>query len=431
MKIRIFLVAIGLASGLFSAHAQDNWTHFRGSNLNGISMAKVVPVLWNDSTNILWKTDIEGKGWSSPVVFGNQVWVTTAAGTGKDMSGICVDLNTGKIIFNRKLFNPDSIYGKHDVNTYATPTPCIEEGRVYLHFGTYGTACVNTMDGSIIWTRTDLNCDHAQGPGASPFLYKNLVILHIEGTDVQYLVALDKLTGKTVWKTDRPKAVYDQLLPIGKKAYITPIIINVKGRDLLISNGSAVCIAYDPLTGEEVWRIVQGEDSTIASPVYENGIVYFLPGFVTGTDGEKSAELLAVNPDGKGDIAATNILWRFRLPVLQLSTPLIKEGLIYIIDTRNTLYCLDAKTGTVVYSRKLNQKYHSSPLYANGNIYFTSARGETMVIKAGKKFELVGLNKLPGEVFATPAIVGNSILLRNERSLYRIISAPKTTEVMK
>lgn len=415
-----FFFGLLQASSFFTVNAQDNWTHFRGSNLNGISDAGLVPILWNDSTNILWKTDIEGKGWSSPVVFGNQVWVTTATGSGKNMSGVCLDLNSGEIIFNLKLFNPDSIYGKHDVNTYATPTPCIEEGRVYLHFGTYGTACLNTADGSTIWTRTDLNCDHAQGPGSSPFIYKNLLILHIEGTDVQYLVALDKLTGKTVWKTDRPKAVYEPLLPIGKKAYITPIIINIKGRDLLISNGSAVCIAYDPLTGEEVWRIVQGEDSTIASPVSENGIVYFLPGFVTGADGEKSAELLAVNPDGKGDIAATNILWRFRLPVLQLSTPLIKDGLIYMIDTRNMLYCFDAKTGAVVYSRKLNQKYHSSPLYANGNLYFTSARGETMVIKAGKKFELVGLNKLPGEVFATPAIVGNSILLRNERSLYRI-----------
>ncbi len=431
MKLRIFFLSIALAAGIFSAHAQENWTHFRGSNLNGISDAKQVPVIWNDSTNILWKTDIEGKGWSSPVVFGNQVWVTAATETGGEMSGVCLDLNSGKIIFNLKLFNPESIYGKHDVNTYATPTPCIEEGRVYLHFGTYGTACLNTMDGSTLWKRTDLNCDHAQGPGASPFLYKNLLILHMEGTDVQYIVALDKLTGKTVWKTERPKAVYDRLLPIGKKAYITPIIINVKGRNLLISNGSAVCIAYDPMNGEEVWRIVEGEDSSIAMPVTENGIIYFYPGFVTSADGEKYAELLAVNPDGTGDIAATNILWRFRSPVLQLSTPLIKDGLIYTIDTRNTLFCLDAKTGAVVYSRKLKQKYNSSPLYANGNIYFTSVRGETMVFKTGRQFEMVAENKLPGEVFATPAIVGNSIVLRNERSLYRIISSANTSEILK
>ncbi len=421
MKPRLWL-ALAIAAGFSvqSTFAQDNWTHFRGSNLNGISDAREVPVQWNDSTNILWKTDIDGKGWSSPVVLGSQVWITTATEAGRDMYGVCLDLNSGKIIFNLKLFTPDSIYGKHDVNTYATPTPCIEQDRVYLHFGTYGTACVNTADGTTLWKRTDLNCNHAQGPGASPFLYKNLLILHIEGTDVQYLVALNKLTGETVWKTERPKEIYDRLEPIGKKAYITPIIISVNEKDLLISNGSAVCIAYDPETGEEVWRIVEGEDSTIASPVTENGIIYFLPGFVTGTDGEKYAELLAVNPDGRGDIAVTNILWRFRSPVLQLSTPLIRDGLIYTVDTRNTLFCLDAKTGEVVYSRKLKQKYHSSPLYANGNIYFTSAKGETMVIKAGRQFELVAENKLPGEVFATPAIVANSILLRNEKSLYRI-----------
>jgi outer membrane protein assembly factor BamB len=291
-----------------------------------------------------------------------------------------------------------------------------------MHFGTYGTVCVNTGDGSTVWKRTDLNCDHAQGPGSSPFLYKNLLILHIEGTDVQYIVALDKATGETVWKTSRPARVYEPLEPIGKKAYITPIIVTVNGRDLLISNGSAVCIAYDPETGKEIWRIVEGEDSTIAMPFSEDGIVYFYPGFVTGADGEKYSELLAVNPDGKGDIAGTNILWRFRSPVLQLLSPLVKDGLIYTVDTRNNLYCLDAKTGRVVYSRKLKQKYNSSPVYANGNIYFTSVRGETLVLKSGATYQVVAENKLPGEVFATMAIVGNSILFRTDSSLYRIQS---------
>ncbi len=422
MRNLYFLAILAMLSNLCAKAQEGNWTHFRGSRLNGISEAASAPLHWNDSTNILWKTGIPGKGWSSPVVFGNQVWITTATGDGRDMSGLCLDLNSGKIRYNLNLFQPSSIQGKHDVNTYATPTPCIEEGFVYLHFGTYGTACVSTRDGKTVWTRTDLNCDHAQGPGASPFLYKNLLILHIEGTDVQYLVALNKFTGKTVWKTSRPQEVYDRLEPIGKKAYITPIIVQVKGRDLLISNGSAVCIAYDPETGKEVWRIVQGEDSTIAMPFAENGIVYFYPGFVTGADGEKFAELIAVDPNGKGDIAATNILWRFRGPVLQLLSPLIIDGLIYTIDTRNVLYCLSAKTGAVIYSRKLQQRYNSSPVYAGGNIYFTSVRGETLILKAGIQYQVIAENKLPGEVFATPAIIGNSILMRNDKFLYRIVS---------
>ncbi len=399
---------------------QDNWTHFRGSKLNGISETASAPVVWNDSTNIIWKTDLDGKGWSSPVVFGDQVWVTTATEDGKKMKGICLDLNTGRLLHQILLFQPDSLQPKHSINTFATPTPCIEEGFVYLHFGTYGTACVSTTDGKVVWKRTDLNCQHVQGPGSSPILYKNLLILQLEGIDVQYLVALDKKTGKTIWKTDRPGAVYEPLAPIGKKSYITPIIVNVQGQDLLISNGSAICCAYNPETGEEIWRVVEGEDSTIAMPLAENGIVYFYPGFISPTEGEKVAELLAVNPDGKGDITKTNVLWKFRSPILQLLTPLIKDGLIYTVDTKNVLYCLDAKTGAEIYSKKLKQKYNSSPVLANGNLYFTSAKGETMVLKTGNQFQLVAENKLPGEVYATPAIVRNSILLRTDSKLYRI-----------
>ena len=413
----ILLVVLSFQS---AKSQQNNWTHLRGSNLNGISESTNTPVQWNDSTNILWKTNIEGKGWSSPVVFGDQVWITSATDDGKRMSGICLDLNSGAEIYNLNIFQSDTAFQKHPVNTYATPTPCIEKDFVYLHFGTYGTACINTTNGITVWKRTDLNCNHVQGAGSSPILYKNLLILHIEGIDVQYLIALNKKTGETVWKTERPAAVYEPLLPIGKKAYITPIIVKENGHNLLISNGSAVCCAYNPETGEEIWRFVEGEDSTIAMPLEENGIVYFYPGFISSANGEKYAELIALNPEGKGDITKTNVIWKFKSPVLQLLTPLIKDGLIYTIDTRNVLYCIDAKTGAEVYSKKLKQKYNSSPVYANGYIYFTSVKGETMIIKAGKLLQIVAENKLPGEVYATPAFVGNSILLRTDSQIYRI-----------
>ncbi len=398
----------------------NSWTHFRGSRLDGISDEKVIPVSWNDSTNVLWKVPVEGKGWSSPVVYGNQVWITTAAADGKEMKGLCFDLNTGKELFNISLFKPEAIQKKHAINTYATPTSCIEKGFVYITFGTYGTTCLSTVDGSIQWKRTDLNCEHVQGSGSSLFIYKNLLIVHCEGTDQQYIVGLDKATGKTVWRVDRPKELYDKLLPIGKKAYITPVVINVKGRDLLISNGSAVCMAYDPLTGEEVWRVVQGEDSTISMPFAENGMIYFFTAFVTPPQGEKYCELMAVNPDGKGDITATHVLWRHKSPILQLLTPLIKDGLIYFVDTENKLLCLDAKDGGIVYSSQMKAKYNSSPVYAAGNIYFTSVKGETMVIKSGRELKIIAENILPGQVYATPAMVDRSILIRTEGFLYRI-----------
>lgn len=422
-QLRPCALVLALGGGLFiqSVFAQQtNWTHFRGNNLDGISADVLSPVAWNDSTNILWVKDIQGKGWSSPVVYGEQVWITSAAEDGSQLSAVCLDFNSGNQVYNLPLFQPDTVFGKHTINTYATPTPCIEAGYVYIHFGTYGTACISTADGKTIWERTDLKCDHVQGPGSSPIIYKNLLILHIDGVDVQYLIALDKATGKTVWKTERPAEVYATLAAIGKKAYVTPIIIRVDGRDLLISNGSAVCIAYDPETGEEIWRVIQGTDSTIAMPIFENGIVYFYPGFIADGSGGNYTELLAVNPVGKGDITQSNVIWRFKSPVLQLLTPLIKDGLIYTVDTRNTLYCLDAKTGNVVYSKKLKQKYNASPVFANGNVYFTSVRAETMVIKAGRQLEILAENMLHGEVYATPAFVRNSILMRTDGQLYRI-----------
>jgi outer membrane protein assembly factor BamB len=232
---------------------------------------------------------------------------------------------------------------------------------------------------------------------------------------------LDKATGKTIWKTDRPKELYDKLKPIGKKAYITPVVINVKGRDLLISNGSGVCIAYDIITGKEVWRFVQGEDSTISMPFTENGMVYFYTGFVTPPDDNQYSEIIAIDPGGQGDITSTPyVKWRFKEPVLQLLTPLIKDGLIYTINTKNQFFCLDAATGSQIYTRRMTAKYNSSPVCAAGNIYFTSVSGETMVIKEGKKLDIISRNKIEGEVYATPAITGNTIIIRTADNLYCI-----------
>jgi outer membrane protein assembly factor BamB len=399
---------------------ESNWTHFRGSNLNGISTDTLVPVIWNDSTHIIWKTDIKGRGWSSPVVYGNQVWVTTATVDGKEMSGICLDFKTGKELFDIVLFKQDSIYSKHSVNTYATPTPCIEQGFVYLNFGSSGTACVSTVNGQVIWKRDDLKCDHMQGTGASPMLYKDLLILHYEGTDHQFIIALNKKNGETVWRTERPQEYYERLAPVGKKAYITPIVVNVGGKDLLISNGAAVCVAYEAETGKEVWRVVQGEDSTIAMPIAEDGMVFFYTSFVAPKDAEKYAELLAVDPRGAGDVTASHIQWRVKTPILQLLSPLIKDGIIYTVDSRNNLIVIDSKNGNTIYTQKLKNKYNASPVYAGGRVYITSVKGETLVIKAGRTLEILAENKLPGDLFATPAIARNSILIRNESALYRI-----------
>ena len=419
-KIAGILIALVFFANVNAQNPANNWTHFRGNELNGIADKNIIPTIWNDSTNIIWKVPVHDKGWSSPVVYGNQIWTTTASVNGDKMYAVCFDLETGELIHDILVFESDSVYRKHGLNSYATPTPCIERGFVYVHFGRYGTACLNSKTGEIKWTRTDLECTHVQGPASSPFLYKDLLILHLEGRDVQLIVALDKKTGNKVWETHRTGEYYEPLVPPGRSAYITPIIVNVKGRDQLISNGSAVCNAYDPETGEEIWEIVKGENATIAMPVEEDGIVYFYAGFITTPEGDKYSELLAVNPDGKGDIAESNILWSIKSPTLQMLTPVIIDGLLYTLDTKNNMQCIDAKTGNLIWSEKFKTKFNSSPVFADGKIYFSDIKGNTLVIKKGRKYELVSENKLTGQIWATPALSDNSIIIRTSEYLYKI-----------
>lgn len=272
------------------------------------------------------------------------------------------------------------------------------------------------------WKRTDLKCKHAQGPPSSPVLYKNLLILHYEGTDVRFIIALDKSTGKTVWKNDRPEEPYQPLAPIGRKAYITPLILNVEGHDEMISNGSAVCIAYNPNDGKEIWRVVAGAESTIAMPVSKNGIVYWYTGFYGSGDGNKYTDILAINPKGKGDITATNVLWKKseELTRNQSLKPVIKDGLIYTVNTNNQMMCIDAATGKEVWVERVNSHYDASPLYINWNIFFFNVKGEVLVLKAGRKYEVVARSQMDSGIWSTPAVLRNSVILRTQKYLYRI-----------
>ncbi len=414
----VFLLAL---SQLVFSQA-EYWTFFRGSNLNGIAENENIPFKW-DSAAVKWKTMIHDKGYSSPVVYGDQIWITTASLNGNELYAVCTDFNTGKIIHDIKVFSPSEVEGKHTLNTYASPTPCIEKDFVYVHYGSLGTACINTSSGAIIWKRTDLKCKHVQGPASSPILYKNLLILHYEGTDVRFIVALDKATGETVWRVDRPAEPYIPLPEIGRKAYITPIIINVKGQDMLISDGSAVCIAYDPESGREIWRVVDGAESTIAMPVTEKGILYWYTGFTEDSSG-KYTEFIAVNPNGKGDITGTNILWKKKeeLSRNQCLTPVIKDGLIYTVNTRNTMMCIDASNGKEVWTTHVGSNWDASPLFINGNIWFFSVRGDVLTLKAGRKYEVIARNKMDSGIWATPAVLRNSVILRTEKYLCRISS---------
>jgi len=398
-----------------------NWTHFRGTNLNGIAENENIPLKWDD-TVIKWKTEIHDKGYSSPVVYENQVWVTTAKPEGKELYAVCIDFKTGKIIYNIKVFTPDEVERKNSVNTYATPTPCIEKGFVYVHFGDMGTACINTINGSVVWKRTDFKFKNVHGPASSPVIYKNLVILHFEGSDVRYIVALDKTNGKLIWRSDRPAEPYELLSEVGKLAYITPLIINVKGRDMLISNGSAICQAFDPNNGKEIWRVVDGAETTIAMPFTEKGVLFWYTGFNVAADGGYYTDLLAVNPEGNGDITGTNIIWKKKDKTSsnQMLSPVIKDGLIYTVTTMNNMMCIDGATGKEVWSIHVASDYNASPICVNDNIWFFSVKGEVLVLKAGRTYEVVASNQMDSGIWATPAILRNSVIMRTQNYLYRI-----------
>jgi outer membrane protein assembly factor BamB len=234
-------------------------------------------------------------------------------------------------------------------------------------------------------------------------------------------VALDKSTGKQVWRTDRPAEPYLPLPQIGKKSYVTPIILNVKGKDLLISNGSAVCCAYDPLTGREVWRVVRGAESTVPMPFSEKGIVYFYTGSMEDPPPTYS-EMLAVNPVGNGDITSSNIIWSRRDDIAhtQILTPVIKDGLIYTVSSRNILMCIDAANGKELWSERMRADHNASPVWVDGNVWFFSIKGDVLAVKAGKQFEPVARFQMDSGIWATPAFLRNSVILRTEKYLCRI-----------
>jgi len=408
------LMVVGNVQGSEKIRSRENWPDFRGPHHNGWSAAETVPLIWSENDNIIWKMLVHDRGWSTPVVWDDQIWLTTATPDGRELFALCVDYRTGIVLHDIKIFDAAEPERINSLNSYATPSPVIEAGRVYVHYGTYGTACLDTETGKILWQRRDLHCDHLQGPASSPFLHKNLLILHLEGQDVQYLIALNKENGNTVWKTSRPAELY-RCIPLYRKAYTTPIIIEVDGSPQLISNGAQACFAYDPDTGEELWRVVYGTDSTISRPVAVPGLVYIN----TGYDAD-SPELWAVRPDGRGDVTGTHVVWKVKENIPNESSPVIHDHLIYLVNDRGTATCLDAASGEVVWQKNLEGKYGASPVYAAGRIYFFNKKGTATVVRAGREFERLAVNELESGFMASPVIVGDSFILRTRQHLYRI-----------
>jgi outer membrane protein assembly factor BamB len=400
-----------LLAAALAAPAADNWTEFRGAGGAGVTSVEL-PLKWSESENVRWKTAIHGKGWSSPVVWGDQVWLTTATPDGRELSAVAVDLRNGKILHDLKLFEIEKPAPLgNPTNSYASCTPCIEEGRVYVHFGSYGTACLDTATGKVLWQRQDLPCDHWRGPASSPILYRDLLIVNFDGHDFQYVVALDKKTGRTVWKKDR-SFDYGKLDGDLKKAYSTPTVIDVAGKPQLVSAAAFGTIAYDPLTGEEIWQVRHGGMNTSARPVYGQGLV-----FVCASDGGQG--LLAIRPDGHKDVTGTHVAWKTKAQVPNRTSPLLLGEHLYMIHD-GILTCLEARTGNKLWQQRLQGKYWASPICAAGRLYLCNEDGTTFVVDAEKDGKLLATNRLDDGFMATPAAAGKNLLLRTRSHLYCI-----------
>ena len=409
------------------ALAASDWPQFRGPFGNSECPARHVPLTWSETNNVFWKVAVPGRGRSSPVVLGNRIWMTLAVEkgvvrkniTGDDMQtaehisneAVCLNRADGKVIWRTPLFdwnNPDPV---HWLNSWATPTPVVERDRLYCDFGTFGTACLNAKSGKVVW-KTRLPLDHQVGPGSSPVLYKDLLLLVRDGRDAQYVAALDKRTGKQVWRTERPPI--NTSSPNLKKCFVTPLLVNAAGRTQLISPCAHWVVSYDPATGEELWRARHGNGFSIGScPVFADGKAFFSTGCM-------KPELCVFRADGTGDVTTTHAVWKSTKQVPVMSSPVRLGDELYWTSDDGMANCADVRTGEIHWQERLGGKHYASPLLAEGRIYFFGNDGKTTVIKAGKQFEKLAENQIEGSVTATPAILDRTIFLRTDTHLYRI-----------
>ncbi len=392
--------------------AADRWPEFRGPTADGHSQAKGLPLIWSEQEHVRWKTPIHGKGWSSPVVWGDQIWMTTAPVDGKAMYAVCVDAKSGEIVHDVKLWDVEKPAFCHTMNSYATPTPAIEEGRVYVHFGTHGTACLDTKTGAVLWKRLDLHCDHHRGAASSPVLFENLLIVNFDGFDVQFVIALDKQTGATVWQ--KPRDIeYESNDGDLKKAYSTPRVIEAGGKLQLINPSAGATVSYDPRTGEELWRVRSGGMNAAARPLFAHGLIY-------ATTAAGGWQLFGARPTGSGDVTASHVAWKQAKSIPTRSSPLVVDDLMYMVNDAGIFSCVEAKTGKSVWVQRVGGNYSASPLYADGRMYFFSEEGATPVLAPGREFKLLATNQLDEGFMASPAVAGKGLILRTRTHLYRI-----------
>ncbi len=391
-----------------STVSAGDWPEFRGPGQQGHSDEKNLPLTWSETENVAWKTEIAGLGWSSPSIISNGVWITTALDGGKSLRLVGLDRDSGNIVHDVEVFqkeDPGKIHGK---NSHASPSPVIEGDRIYLHYGRHGTACYTTS-GEEVW-KTELTYEHRHGPGGSPVLFQDVLIINCDGTDTQYVVALNKHTGKEVWKKLRSENNEDP----GRMAYSTPILTVVDGQPQLISSGGEWTIAYEPASGKEIWRFRYPKGySNVPRPVTAFNMTFVSSGY-------DNPVFYALNLGGTGDITETHAAWKIAKGAPRNASPIIVGNEIYIVNDNGIATCLDAKSGEQHWQQRIGGDFSASPLYADGRIYLLDEKGKTTVIAPGKEYTVLAENELPGRTLASISAADGALFLRTVAALYRL-----------
>ncbi|MBI1346563.1 PQQ-binding-like beta-propeller repeat protein [bacterium] len=391
------------AACLVTVAGAEDWTEFRGPGQQGHSTATGLPTTWSETEHITWKTAIPGLGWSSASIKGPQLWITTAVDDGHSLRALRLNRETGQIEKDIEVLHKDDPGKVHKKNSHASPTPVIRDDRVFVHFGKHGTACVTT-EGEIVW-KTELEYEHRHGPGGSPVLFEDRLIINCDGTDTQYVVALNTETGEPVWKQLRGEA---------SMAYSTPTLVDVNGSPQLISVGGEWTIAYEPKTGKEIWRFRYPEGySNVPRPVTGFGLTFVSSGYNTPT-------LYALKLGLMGDLDDTAVAWKMTKGAPRNSSPLIVGEEIYIVSDNGIITCLDAQSGEQHWQERLGGDCSASPLFADGKIYITNETGLTKVIAPGKTYQELAVNELPGRTLSSLSVADHALYLRTDEAIYRI-----------
>jgi outer membrane protein assembly factor BamB len=428
------LRCLWVLSILTSSSPAEDWLQWRGPSAQGAASIAKLPLTWSETSHVTWKTELPGRGHSTPLVVGDTIWITTAmekaaseaeakerlkTNTGDQplsvlsavtLRAIAIDLKSGKLLHNIELITVKDPQWAHELNSYATPTPVIHDGRLYASFGSFGAVCLELSSQKALWKNTELQVMHENGPGSTPVLWQDKLIVHFDGSDSQFIAAYDTATGKLAWKTPRTGEMDPR--PQQKKAYGTPLVIQSKGRPLLVSPAANNLYGYDPSTGRELWKLPFGElgFSMSTLPVADDERIYFSTGF-------GKSKILAVKHAGD---ALPELAWTHGKNAPKMSSPALHDGLLYFVDDGGILTCLDAATGTQAYKERLGGKFSSSPIIVGNKLLIGSREGSMVVVPTGRSFSITATNTLDAGIMASPSTDGQALILRTEKALYRI-----------